>query len=247
MSSTENLLRQLAETAPHRFDLWHCFLREMDVRRMAEIGVYEGDFAASMLQTCSIEKYYLLDPWRHLADWNKPYNTDDKSFERIFQTASEKTEFARDRRLMLRGTTTEVIDQIPDGELDFAYIDGDHTLRGITIDMARVYPKIRREGFIGGDDFSPTAWYHGSRFEPTLVFPYAVYFAEAAGATIFALPNMQFLLQKDSGFRFVDLTGEFRDLSLLPQLRPAKLATMAFAERFPRLATLAAKMKQMFA
>ena len=47
MPSTESLLRQLAETAPNRFDLWHCFLCEMDIRRMAEIGVYEGDFAGN--------------------------------------------------------------------------------------------------------------------------------------------------------------------------------------------------------
>ena len=33
---------------------------------------------------------------------------------------------------MLRGTTTEVIDRVPDRSVDFAYIDGDHTLRGIT-------------------------------------------------------------------------------------------------------------------
>ena len=33
---------------------------------MAEVGVYRGDFASKILQRCdSIEKYYMIDPWRH--------------------------------------------------------------------------------------------------------------------------------------------------------------------------------------
>jgi hypothetical protein len=50
-----------------------------------------------------------------------------KRFEPSFRAAKEKTDFAGTRRVVLRGTTTEVIDQISDGELAFAYIDGDHT------------------------------------------------------------------------------------------------------------------------
>jgi hypothetical protein len=83
-------------------------------------------------------------------------------------------------------------DQIADGGLDFAYIDADHTLKGIAIDLIRVYPKVRSGGFLGGDDFTRSVWEHNTRFEPTLVFPFAVYFAEAVGATIYALPYSQF-------------------------------------------------------
>jgi hypothetical protein len=110
----------------------------------------------------------MLDPWRHLDDWNKPANQDNSVFESFFQAAKAKTEFAAARRPILRGKTTEVIDQIADGELDFAYIDGDHTLKGITIDLVRVYPKVKVGGFIGGDDFSKTIWMHKTSFEPTL-------------------------------------------------------------------------------
>jgi len=58
--------------------------------------------------------------------------------------------------VILRGKTAEVIDQITDGELDLAYIDADHTLKGIAIDLIRVYPKVRDGGFLGGDDFTTT-------------------------------------------------------------------------------------------
>jgi hypothetical protein len=65
----------------------------------------------------------------------------------------------------------EVIDQITDGELDLAYIDGDHKLKGISIDLIRVYPKVRVGGFLCGDDFTRSVWEHKTSFEPTLVFP----------------------------------------------------------------------------
>ena len=217
---------------------------------MVEIGVYEGEFAAGILEACDrIERYYLLDPWRHLANWNKPFNTDNAGFERIFASAQRNTDFAGKRRVFLRGTTTEVIDQISDGELDFAYIDGDHTLRGITIDLVRIYPKVRNGGLIGGDDFCSNVWYHSSQFEPSLVCPFAAYFAEAVGAAFYALPNMQFCLYKPEKprFEFVDLTGgEFREISLRHQFSPQQFLKLIFGERFPRLTRIAAKAKAMF-
>ena len=83
------------------------------------------------------------------------------------------TEFAGDKRIIQRGTTTEVLDQISAVSPDFVYIDGDLTLHGISIDLIKVYPKVRAGGWIGGDDFAHTVWQHQARYEPTLVFPFA--------------------------------------------------------------------------
>jgi hypothetical protein len=242
---TRQLLNQVS-SSNSRLELWAEFIRGAQIHRMAEVGVYEGDFAAFMLERCeSVARYYLIDPWRHLDDWNKPANHDDQVFERFFQTAKTQTDFAGARRVFLRGKTTEVIDQITDGELDFAYIDGDHTLKGITVDLIRVYPKVRLGGFVGGDDFSRTMWQHSTNFEPTLVFPFAVYFAEAVGATIYALPYLQFCLQKTSErqFSFVDLTGQYNELGLRNQLAPQNLLKISLGERFPGLTRIARKAK----
>ena len=107
-----------------------------------------------------------------------------------------RTEAHAAKRVVLRGTVREVIDDLPDEGLDFAYLDGDHTLRGITIDLVSVFPKVRPGGWIGGDDFRPHLATR-KRYEPTLVFPYAVYFAEAVGVRIYALPYRQFLLREE--------------------------------------------------
>lgn len=245
--STKELFEGCISASASRIELWAEFIRRAQITRMVEVGVWKGDFAAEILQRCDgLKKYYMIDPWRHLTDWNKPANQADDTLDRFFEMTKAKTDFAKDRRVILRGKTTEVVDQIEDGELDFAYIDGDHTLKGVAIDMIRVYPKIRTGGFLGGDDFSRTIWAHKTNFEPTLVFPFAVYFAEAVGATIYSLPHIQFCLHKTEqrAFRFVDLVGQYDDLSLRSQVAPEKMLKLFFGERFPRLLGVFRKMRQ---
>jgi hypothetical protein len=68
------------------------------------------------------------------------------------------------------------------------------------------------------------------------VFPFAIYFAEALGARIYALSYSQFLIEKDNSPPFfVDLTGNYGDISLRGQFHPAKVLKLKLAETFPIL------------
>jgi hypothetical protein len=141
----------------------------------------------------------------------------------------DATQFAEAKRIVLRGTTTEVIARVPDQSLDFIYIDGDHTLRGIAIDLINAYPKLKPGGYLAGDDFTSSIWQHDSRYEPTLVFPFATYFAEAVGMRCYALPFNQFMIAKDThqcGYEFVDQTGKYKALTLGEQLSLGQLVRM---------------------
>jgi hypothetical protein len=213
-------IRAWAEASGSRMEFWPRFVAETRAAVVAEIGVYRGGFAARLLDECpGIATYYMIDPWRHLDDWNKPANKGDDVFERYLEQTLKKTDAWSEKRVVLRGRTTEVIGDVPDGSLDLAYIDGDHTLRGITVDLIKVFPKVRAGGWIGGDDLSPSIWQHDAAYEPTLVFPFAVHFAEAVDARIYALPHKQFLIEKaDTGFELIDLTGRYGSLGLRDQL-----------------------------
>ena len=218
MTITQDHLTTLASTANDRGKLWVDVVAETNAQRVAEVGVFRGLFAERLLDDCpAITDYYMVDPWRHLEDWNKPANRTSDQFLEIFEEAMRRTAQHEERRVVLRGRTSEVIDEIPDNHLDLAYIDADHTLRGITIDLIQVWGKVRPGGWVGGDDFRPNIWHHGERFEPTMVFPYAVYFAEAVGCPIYALPFRQFLIEKapGSGFSFTDLTDSYPSTDVL--------------------------------
>jgi hypothetical protein len=217
MRIDDSEFRSLVHGATSRLDLWLRILRADDVRRMAEVGVWKGDFAKDILtQRPEIERYTMIDPWANLPDWNKPWNVDARTFDDVHAEAMEKTAFAKEKIHVLRGRTSDVAHEIPDGSLDLAYIDGDHTLRGITIDLIRLLPKIRQGGLIGGDDFTANPWQHDARFEPTLVCPFAIFFAEAMDLPVVALPFDQFVIENraDASFSFIDTTGSYGDISL---------------------------------
>jgi predicted O-methyltransferase YrrM len=222
--STEDLAAGVAAaTGACREDIWVQIIQQMQAKYFLELGVFRGAFAEHILRRCpSITHYYMLDPWGHLDDWNKPANVSQPTFDEIYSEAMGKTDFARQRRIVLRGRTTEMIDRIPDESLDIAYIDGDHTLRGIAIDLIRTYPKVRPGGILGGDDYTPTIWQHADNFEPSLVCPFAAYFAESQEAPIVILRHSQFAIVKppESGryFRVIDTTNSYGPRSLLPQI-----------------------------
>lgn len=215
-------IQEIAATAPSREDMWQHIITRENVADIAEVGVWRGAFAAHMLQHCqSIKRYTMIDPWQQLPDWNKPANQPDAVFESIYAEAMACTDFAAKKRHVVRGTTKEAAAGIAPESLDMAYIDGDHTLRGITIDLMIIYDKIRPGGMIGGDDFVKSVWQHGPDFDPTFVCPYAIYFAEAMGVPIIILPFSQFIIVKDSsmGFELIHFTSGYKNLRLNKMMR----------------------------
>ncbi|MGH1540980.1 MAG: class I SAM-dependent methyltransferase [Arenicella sp.] len=217
MKPVLTMLTEPKANISNRFDFWVDFINEAGISVVAELGVWKGEFAESLLQKCaSIERYIMVDPWANLPNWNKPFNVEAEMFEQIYAEAMARVDFAKSKLTVLRGCTNEVADQVDDGSLEFVYIDGDHTLRGITLDLINIFSKVQEGGIIAGDDFTVTPWQHSVEFEPTLVCPFAVYFAEAMGVPFIALGNNQFAIVKDheAGFSFNDVTGHYGDLSL---------------------------------
>lgn len=208
----------IAQRSLSRFDLWMQVIDEISAKNICEIGVWKGEFAEEILSKCkSISQYNMIDPWANLPDWNKPFNINTQAFGEIYKEAMNRIQPYSEKVKVLIGRTKDRIGDIEDQSLDFVYIDGDHTLRGITIDLHKILPKVKVGGIIAGDDFVNTPWQHSIDYEPTLVCPYAVYFAEAQDLPIVALPFNQFAIQKVSGnesFKFIDLTGMYSDISL---------------------------------
>lgn len=215
-----DILRGLLAGADSRQEVLDRLFDHHRPAHVLEVGVWKGAFSAFALAKPYVRRFYMLDPWRQLPEWNKPFNKPASQFDKVMAEALAATDFAADRRVVLRGTTTEKIAEIPEGSLDLAYVDGDHTLRGVSIDLIATWPKIRPGGWLVGDDFVPSIWQHSADFEPTFVFPFACYFAEAMGCEIIALGHGQFVIPKvATGYRFTDFTGRYGQTALLTQLK----------------------------
>ena len=131
----------------------------------------------------------MLDPWKHLDRWAKPANVNQAQFDKIYDEAMSRTDFAAERHTVLRGQTVEVIENIPDNSLDFIYIDADQSLKGISIDMIRAYPKLKAGGMVGGDDSRRQSGSMRIGSSRPWVCPFAAYFAEAVGAPLVIFPR----------------------------------------------------------
>lgn len=209
-----------AGNSKDRYDLWKTLLQTKPAAHVLEIGVFEGEFSEFLLTSFpTIEAYHMIDPWAHLDEWNKPLNKSDDFLQHAHDKAMNRTSFAAEKIAVHRGKTTEMIHEIEDGTLDFVYIDGDHTLRGILIDLIQVLPKMKPNGWIAGDDFASSIWQHQAKFEPTLIFPAAVYVAEAWNKCIRSLPHSQFLIDLSSeSFQFDQSLQKMPSLQLQEQM-----------------------------
>src|SRR5450755_2317893 len=98
----EQLLTQCISKSQSRLEFWVELIQSIGVQRMAEVGVYRGEFATVVLQRCEcLTRYYMIDPWRHLNDWNKPANHDDSVLGEFFRETKAKTDFAAAKRVIL--------------------------------------------------------------------------------------------------------------------------------------------------
>jgi hypothetical protein len=236
--TTENKLINIINSSKDRYDIWSSFLSLSKLEVICELGVYKGDFAHKILKECSfIQKYIMIDPWKNLSNWNKPANHKKDTFDIFYKETLLKTNFAKHKRVILKGRTIEVINEIPNNSLDFIYIDGDHTLKGISVDLISIWKKIKQNGFIAGDDFCPSIWQHNINYEPTLVFPFALYFAEAMNTTIYALPYNQFLITKEEkGFRFINLTDiNYDSDNILDHIKSKMSIKSILIKKFPNM------------
>jgi len=167
--------------------------------------------------------YHLIDPWRSLPNWNKPFNVGQEEFDAVRLEAIHRTQKHQSRRVIHQSTTNCACLSIADSSIDIAYIDGDHTLRGILLDLISIFPKIREGGFLVGDDAIPHLWQHGSGFEPSLVYPVCRHLAEAWSCPIYMASKHQFIIHKNRkvGHNFFDATGLYKTQALLPFVQPA--------------------------
>lgn len=131
----------------------------------AEFGVFRGKFSIEILRSCTPETLYLVDPWINFEDplykdtWYHADSTND--MEATYQRVKTRfeSEIETGQVKILRGKTTEVADQIPDGSLDYVYIDGDHSYAGVKADLELAMQKTKDDAVIAIDDYYIGGWW----------------------------------------------------------------------------------------
>lgn len=118
---------------------------ELGYRRGAEIGVAQGTFSQVLCEAMPGLHLLCVDPWTAYE------RTSQALCDERFARAQQK--LARYDVEFLRMPSLTAALTVPDGSLDFVYIDGDHRFDAIMLDLILWVPKVRPGGIVAGHDF----------------------------------------------------------------------------------------------
>jgi len=123
-------------------------------QRMAEIGVFDGQNSGWLLARCPLLTLLMVDQWRAYDDSSQPDTVHNPGkWDRVRRMALARTDFADARRIVLHLTSLEAAAKIPDGSLDLAFVDANHSLPFVQRDIAAYWAKVKRGGWLAGHDY----------------------------------------------------------------------------------------------
>lgn len=123
----------------------------------AEIGVWKGDFSMQILKHTRPKVLHLIDPWAFQTDFA----------DRLFGGSGAKSQADMDQiyrgveeRLsgqaieIHRKYSSDAAEDFADESLDWVYVDGNHHYDYVKADLTIYASKIRRGGYVTGDDYT---------------------------------------------------------------------------------------------
>ena len=132
----------------------------------AEIGVWKGDFSASLLRHTRPKQLHLIDPWVFQGDLPRAwYGGLAAQSQADMDAISDgvRTRFAAEIEagtvVVHRASSTEALTLLADGSLDWIYVDGNHLYEAVMGDLVSAVPKLRPGGFLACDDYGSPGWW----------------------------------------------------------------------------------------
>lgn len=152
-----------------------------------EIGVADGSLSQIIIEDMQPRSLYLVDPWLLYPDFAqelidvgfvgeqyKEWFTQE-CHDRVYNSVVER--FKNNNKVhIIRDMSENAASLVPDGTLDWAYVDGSHKEKYVYKDLVSWWPKVRAGGMLCGHDFTfpgiPPALERFSMEMNLVVWPY---------------------------------------------------------------------------
>lgn len=135
-----------------------------------EIGVHKGAFTRRILKKARPRLLYLVDPWKfetsseYKHSWYGGWmgGSQANMDKRCLAVQKEFASGIQNNAIkILRDTSTDAFARLPDGHLDWVYIDGNHLYEFVKSDLEHALRCVKPGGLITGDDYGEGGWWKG--------------------------------------------------------------------------------------
>jgi len=136
----------------------------------AEIGVHLGDFSERILKIVKPKELHLIDPLKYEESdvYNKSlyggkYGKNQAHMDDRYEKVSKRfiSQIENGKVKLARGFSSKVLQSFEDNYFDWIYIDGNHQYDFAKKDLELCINKVKKGGYITGDDYLEGGWYQG--------------------------------------------------------------------------------------
>ena len=141
-------------TAYRLADNWFSYIKRDDSKPIcyAEVGAFYGANILSVALTYGAHPESVLiaiDPWTDYSDYPEYKGQQETIYETFKHNVSE----FRDKIVVKRGYSNEVLPTLEDNSLDIVYIDGNHEPEYVLEDAVLAFRKLKSGGYMIFDDY----------------------------------------------------------------------------------------------
>lgn len=149
--------KEYANKRPICYDTRKALIEDLlvDGMSIAEIGVFEGQFAQDILASIKPSIFYMVDLFSGKAV------SGDKDGNHVKQVEMEpiydqlKAKYAGEHSIqVVKKSSNEFFQALDENHLDAVYIDADHSYKGCKADLEAALRVVKNGGFILGHDYS---------------------------------------------------------------------------------------------
>lgn len=133
-----------------RNDTFPAILHAAGCTTGVEVGTEEGVYAEQLCRALPGLNLTCVDAWETYPGYQEHRRRQEKLDRWHAQTVERLAPFGVN---VLRQYSVAAAEGIPDGSLDFVYIDANHELRFVLEDLYTWLPKVRAGGIVAGHDF----------------------------------------------------------------------------------------------
>lgn len=130
-----------------------------------EIGAWKGSFTEEILLEVEPSKLYIVDPYKFYGEYDNAWYGgsigEQEKMDIIYSEYLErfKSNIDTSQLEVIRKESKAGLISLEDESVDFTYIDGNHTYEFVLDDLELSFLKVKRGGYITGDDYNLVGWW----------------------------------------------------------------------------------------